>query len=504
MAVGALGAAGRLQALLVAGVAAVAMGTTGQAGQAQIPAAGAVTFSEHVAPIIFANCTSCHRPGEAAPFPLTSFAETRPMARRIAAVTEARIMPPWKAAPTDYAFGNARGLSDAQIAVLQRWVADGMLEGDRSKLPALPKFTEGWQLGQPSLVVKMPEPFEVPATGPDVYRSFVVPLNLDKDTWVKAVDFRPSATSVVHHSLFFLDATGSARERDERDPLPGFAGGMGGGRIQGLVGRAGQAGQAGRAGQGGQAGQEGAIQQIGRAAGGGLGGWALGGRALELPSGLAFFVPKGADLILSTHFHPSGRTEREQSTVGIYFADAPPTQAFAAIQLPPVFGLFEGLDIPAGQERYTISDSFTLPIDVRAFQVGAHAHYLAKEMKLTATFPDGTTKTLLWIKDWDFSWQEQYRFKDFVALPKGTRLDASVSYDNSAGNRRNPSKPPVRVTWGEESNDEMGSVGLQVVAANRGELPQLQQSYAQHLRESALSMNGLRALLRARGGAQRN
>ena len=207
--------------------------------------AGVVTFSEHVAPIIFANCTSCHRPGEAAPFPLTNFAETRPMARRIAAVTEARIMPPWKAAPTDYAFGNARGLSDAQIAVLQRWVADGMLEGDRSKLPALPKFTEGWQLGQPSLVVKMPEPFEVPATGPDVYRSFVVPLNLDKDTWVKAVDFRPSATSVVHHSLFFLDATGAARERDERDPLPGFAGGMGGGRIQGLVGRA-----VGRAGQG--------------------------------------------------------------------------------------------------------------------------------------------------------------------------------------------------------------------------------------------------------------
>ncbi len=483
---------------------ALMLGMSGQPGRAQSAAGGTVTFSEHVAPIIFAHCTSCHRPGEAAPFPLTTFAETRPMARRIAAVTESRIMPPWKAAPTDYAFGNARGLTDAQIAVFQRWVADGMLEGDRSKLPALPHFTEGWQLGQPSLVVKMPEPFEVPATGSDVYRSFVVPLNLEKDTWVKAVDFRPSATSVVHHSLFFLDTTGAARERDERDPLPGFAGGMGQLGLAARAGGAGRAGRAGAAGRAGGGGQDAAIQQIGRAAGGGLGGWALGGRALELPSGLAFFVPKGSDLILSTHFHPSGRTEREQSTVGLYFAEAPPTQAFTGIQLPPAFGLFEGLDIPAGKERYTISDAFTLPIDVRAFQVSAHAHYLAKEMKLTATFPDGSVRTLLWIKDWDFSWQEQYRFKDFVTLPKGTRLDASVTYDNSAANPRNPTKPPVRVTWGEESQDEMGSVGLQVVAANRGELPQLQQAYGQHLREAALTVNGLRALLRARAGAQRN
>lgn len=435
--------------------AAVVLGGGGEAGHAQgaLPA-GPITFNEHVAPIVFANCTSCHRPGEAAPFPLTTFSETRPMARRIAAVTEARIMPPWKATPTDYPFGNARGLTDQQIAVLQRWVADGMLEGDRSKLPTLPKFTEGWQLGQPSLVVTMPDAFEVPATGPDVYRSFVVPLNLETDTW----------------------------------------------GIQGRVGRAGRAGPSTALRAGGAGPDNDAIQQIGRAAGGGLGGWALGGRALELPSGLAFFVPKGSDLILSTHFHPSERSEREQSTVGVYFADAPPTQAFTGIQLPPAFGLFEGLDIPAGQARYTISDSFTLPVDVRAFQVGAHAHYLAKEMKLTATFPDGAMKTLLWIKDWDFSWQEQYRFKDFVALPKGTRLDATVSYDNSASNPRNPSKPPVRVTWGEESNDEMGSLGLQVVAANRGELPQLQQAYVQHLRESALSGNGLRGLLRGRAG----
>jgi hypothetical protein len=188
----------------------------------------------------------------------------------------------------------------------------------------------------------------------------------------------------------------------------------------------------------------------------------------------------------------------EKSTVGLYFAPGPPTQAFTTIQLPPLFGVFEGIDIPAGQERYTIQDSFVIPVDVKAFSVGAHAHYLAREMKLTATLPDGTVKTLLWIKDWDFSWQERYRFKDFVSLPKGTRLDSLVSYDNSAANKRNPSRPPVQVTWGEESTDEMGSIGLQVVAATRGELPQLQRAFNAHLRMAATTRPGLRQLLQRR------
>jgi hypothetical protein len=474
-------------ALLIA----VAVGTTVFIGTSVVSRAQApVTFSEHVAPIVFANCTTCHRPGEAAPFSLLSYRDARPLAKAIAAAAASRAMPPWKAGPSDYAFENARRLTDDQIATIQRWVADGAPEGDPAKTPALPRFTEGWQLGTPDRAVTMSEAFEVPAKGPDVYRNFVVPLNLDRDVWVRAIDFRPSARSVVHHSLFFLDATGAAREQDARDAVPGFPGGMGGGRVVGQ-GR----GLAAILGNGDTRAQ---ADGVARAAG--LGGWALGGRALELPSGLAFFVPKGSDLILSTHFHPSGKGEREQSSVGLYFASGPPTQAFTAIQLPPIFGVFEGLDIPAGQERYTISDSFVLPVDIRAFAVGAHAHYLGKAFTLKATLPDGAVKTLLSIGDWDFAWQERYRFKEFVALPKGTRLEATVSYDNSAANKRNPSRPPVRVTWGEESTDEMGSIGLQVVAANRGELPQLQQAIAAHIRERAFSGPGLKQLLQRRAG----
>ena len=458
-------------------------------------AQGPITFSEHVAPIVFANCASCHRPGEAAPFSLLSYRDARPLAKAIATATASHAMPPWKAGPSDFAFANARQLSADQIATMQKWVADGALEGDPARLPALPRFTEGWQLGPPDLTVTMSEAFEVPARGPDVYRNFVVPLNLDRDTWVRAIEFRPSARSVVHHSLFFLDSTSASRERDAADPLPGFPGGMGGGRVGGS-GR-GLAGLLGRRGGGGAADDPVDDDPVARVAGG-LGGWALGGRALELPPGLAFFVAKGSDLVLSTHFHPSGKIEHEKSTVGLYFAPSPPTQAFTTIQLPPIFGVFEGLDIPADEGHYAIKDSFVIPIDVRAFSVGAHAHYLGKQMRLTATFPDGSVKTLLRIDDWDFSWQERYRYAEFVSLPKGTRLDAEVTYDNTSANKRNPSRPPVRVTWGEESTDEMGSIGLQVVAATPAELPQLRQAFVAHIRQAAITRPGLGQLLRRR------
>jgi hypothetical protein len=166
-----------------------------------------------------------------------------------------------------------------------------------------------------------------------------------------------------------------------------------------------------------------------------------------------------------------------------------------AIQLPPLFGVFEGIDIPPGEKHYTIQDSYVLPIDVKAFQVGAHAHYLAKQMTLKATFPDGTSKTLLDIPDWDFAWQDQYQFDEVVSLPKGTRLEGMVSYDNSPDNPRNPSNPPKAVWWGEQSTDEMGSLGLQVVAASEDDLPILQQSYRQHVMQAMATRPGLRQLL---------
>jgi len=215
---------------------------------------------------------------------------------------------------------------------------------------------------------------------------------------------------------------------------------------------------------------------------GSLGGWAVGNTPVFLSDGLALPLPKGSDFVLQMHFHPTGKVETEKSMVGIYFAGKAPEHRLWAVQVPALFGVGSGIDIPAGMKNYTLDDSLTLPVDMIAYSVGAHAHYVGKEMKATATLPDGTVKPLLWIQDWDFAWQDRYNYKDPVALPKGTRIDVHLAYDNSAGNPRNPSNPPQRVQWGEQSFDEMGSVTIQAVAAHQEDEAQLQQFFAGRMR----------------------
>lgn len=418
--------------------------------------AGAVTFTEDVAPIVFNNCTACHRPGEAAPFSFTNYEQVRKRARMIAEVTADRYMPPWHAEKADVRYHGERRLSAEQIETLSKWAEAGAPEGDPEKLPALPEFQQGWQLGQPDLVVEMTEVFEVPASGPDIYRNFVVPLNLDEDKWVKAIEFRPGAPSVVHHSLFYYDTSGEARRLDADSSKPGFA----------KMGRF-------------------ARENI-------LGGWAVGGIPKPLPDGLAYALPKGADLILASHFHPAGKVEYERSKVGIYFADKPPVKAFVGIQLPPQFGATSNVDIPAGEKSYVKRDQFELPVATRAFGVSAHAHYLGKTMRMNAVLPNGERKVLLRIDEWDFDWQEEYMFDGYVDLPAGTRIESEVVWDNSADNPHNPNDPPKRVRWGRESGDEMGSITLLVVAEEERQFRSLSERYRGHVRR--VSREGLQAM----------
>jgi hypothetical protein len=326
-----------------------------------------------------------------------------------------------------------------------------MPRGDLTKLPALPSFPSGWQLGQPDLVLEMPAAYHVPADGPDVYRNFVIPLSLGEEKWIRAIELRPSARQVVHHVLYFADSSGTARRADAVDAEPGFAGMRPGGLRSAS-----------------------------------LGGWAVGQQPHFYPEGIALPLPRGSDLVLQYHFHPTGKAEQEQSVIGIYFADRAPERRLTAIQLPPLFSFFAGIDIPAGQRDFHVQDSFVLPVDVDAVAIGAHAHYLGREMKMTATLPDGSDKTLLWITDWDFAWQDRYFFTQLVSLPKGTRLTGFIRWDNSADNPRNPSDPPARVTWGEQSTDEMGSVTLQVVPRQQSDLQTLQTAYRQYVAAAVL------------------
>jgi mono/diheme cytochrome c family protein len=407
--------------------------------------AAPVTFNRQIAPILYQNCTPCHRPGEAAPFSLLSYHDAVRKAKTIGKATSSGIMPPWKAEPASYEYRDERRLTAEQIALIQAWVAQGTPEGDAADKPEPPKFAGGWRLGEPDLVVEMPAAYHVPADGPDIYRNIAVPLGLTEDKWVTAIDMHPTARAAVHHVLYFADGKGQVHTRPQQGSEPGFSGMRAGASIP-------------------------------------LGGWAVGAQPQFLPNGFALEVPKGSDLVIQYHFHPTGKPEAEKSVVGLYFAKKPPKRMITRIQMPPHYSLFSGLDIPAGDKDFVMRDSYVLPVAVDGVGVSSHAHYLATKMKMTATLPGGEVKTLLLIKDWDFAWQDRYFFKDLVPLPAGTKLDAEIHWDNSAENPHNQFSPPVHVTWGEESKDEMGSISLIAVPHKEADLFVLRDSVGQRSR----------------------
>lgn len=421
---------------------------------AQASPAPAPTFTEAIAPIVFAHCASCHRPGEVAPFPLLTYRDVQKRGRNVLAVVEDRFMPPWHPEPGYGAFRGELRLADADIATLRAWVEAGMPEGPADALPPLPQFPEGWQLGEPDLVVQMSEGFPMPAGGRDIYRSFVIPLALPDDRWVTAIEVRPSARAVLHHIVFGIDTDGAARAADGQDGRPGFDG-------MRALGRSLRGGGADGLGSGG----------LGS---GNFGGWAVGGMPQHLPDGLATPLPRGADLVLNSHFHPSGKPEVERTTIGLYFAKTRPKRSLVGIQLPPFFGIAAGIDIPAGDPDWRLADSFELPCAVDAVTVGGHAHMLCRSLRMHAVLPDGTDVPLLHIPQWDFDWQNRYTFRELVRLPQGAVVHAELHYDNSADNPANPNDPPRRVRWGRESTDEMGSITLLVTPADEADLRTLQ------------------------------
>lgn len=384
---------------------------------------GQVTFSRDVAPIVFNKCAQCHRPGGSGPFSLLTYAEARSHATQMALVARTRVMPPWKADPTDHKFVNLDPLTDAEIAILQRWVAGGAREGNRRDLPSPPRWTGGWQLGTPDLVVTLPAPFVLQADGSDVSRVFVLPLPVDRQRYVRGIEFRANNPG-IHHANIRIDATPASRELEKADATPGY---------DGIILRS-------------------AVYPDGHFLG-----WTPGQAAPLLPAGLAWTLEPRSDLVVQVHLVPSGKPELIQPSIGLYFTDDPPTRTPVMMRLSN-----QHIDIPAGDPRYLAIDSFLLPVDVDVLAVQPHAHYLAREVSGSATLPDGTSRTLISIADWDLRWQHVYRYQTPMTLPKGTTVTMRYRYDNSAANPRNPAVPPMRVQWGQESREEMGDLWLQV------------------------------------------
>ena len=420
-----------------------------------VVASGQPSFARDIAPIVFTKCAQCHHPGGSGPFSLVTYAEARSHATQMAIVTKARVMPPWKADPAGHAFLNLDPLTDGEIDTFVRWAAGGAPEGDRRDIPEPPSWKGGWQLGTPDLIVAMPEPFVLPADGPDVSRVFVLSLPVEQRRYVRGIEFRANNPR-IHHANIRIDATPSSRALDEQDATPGY---------DGIILRS-------------------AVYPDGHFLG-----WTPGQAAPLLPAGLAWTLEPRSDLVVQLHLVPSGKPELIQPSIGVYFTDDPRTRTPVMLRLSN-----QQIDIPAGDDSYVATDSFVLPVDVDVLAVQPHAHYLAREVTGVATLPDGTTRTLISIGDWDLRWQHVYRYRVPIPLPKGTTVAMRYRYDNSAANPRNPTVPPVRVQWGQQSREEMGDLWLQVAARSDAERQLLQEAFQSRWMET--DAIGLEALIR--------
>jgi Flp pilus assembly protein TadD len=408
------------------------------------------TFTRDVAPILFHSCVPCHRPGEAAPFSLLSYADAKTHARQIAAVTEKRIMPPWLPEPDDPKFADDLRLPAEQITLLKEWADQGAVEGDPSDLPAKPQFVEGWQLGKPDVVVRATKAFELPAGGSDTYWNFVFRSPVDRGRWLRAIEIRPGDKRLVHHANVLVDRGQTARLL-EKQSGSGFAG------------------------------MELAIESEVFDPDSHFLFWKPGSVPYVEPDGMALRLDKETDLVLNTHLQPSGKPEALQPSLGLYFTDRPAT-------LHPILLQMENdrmLDIPPGDQDFLVGDDFTLPVDVELLAIYPHAHYLGKDLRAVATLPDGAKETLIHIAHWDLNWQGVYRYVAPMSLPKGTTISMRFTYDNSSDNIRNPNHPPQRVVAGNRASDEMAHLWLQVLPrdASSGEADPralIQEAMARH------------------------
>ena len=398
------------------------------------PAAGetAVTFNKDVAPVLYARCATCHRPGEIGPFSLLTYRDARQHATQIADVTARRVMPPWKPERGKGTFVGDRSLSDDEIRLLQAWVAQGTTEGDARDLPPAPQWTTGWAFGTPDLVVAMPAPYTLQAGGGDVFRTFVIPIPTTTARYVKAIEFRPGNARAVHHVNIGVDRTGSSRRLDALDAEPGYVGGM--------------------------------VPDAAYPPGYMLG-WTPGQRPRPSPDGMAWRLEAGSDLVVQLHMQPTGKPEPVQVSAGFFFTDEAPVRTPVGLRLGS-----ETIDILPGDAGYTIADSYVLPVDVDVLAVQPHAHNLARQMEAVATLPDQTVVPIVSIADWDFRWQDVYRYEHPLRLPRGSTISMRYTYDNSEGNPRNTSRPPRHVVWGQNTSDEMGDLWVQVVPVAESDL----------------------------------
>lgn len=384
------------------------------------------TFSKEIVRLLQARCQSCHHEGDIAPFPLVTFGDAYVYRESIRQMVTSRRMPPWKASASCGKFQDDRSLTDAEIQLVERWVASGAPEGNAADLPSPIAFSSDWKGGAPDLTHQMAEAYTPDLSQGDVYRCFVMSARSTEDRWLSGVEVKPGNRAMVHHVLLFLDGKGVGDRNDAADPGPGYAC-FGGPNL----------------GSG--------LDSLG-----GAGGWAPGAAPLKLPDGVGLLVPKGSQVVAQIHY--SARTAPDsigpdRTSVGFTFARSRVTKRFR--QLPLVNNTFV---LPAGDPHVEVNELPLfryLPGSFHLLAVAPHMHLLGKSMQVEMTTESGASVCLIDVPEWDFKWQGAYFFDRPVPFQNGG-LRMRAIYDNSAGNPEHPTPNAiVNVGWGEQTSDEM-------------------------------------------------
>ena len=384
--------------------------------------AAAPTFTKDVAPILYQNCATCHRPGEIGPMPLLTYEQARPWAKAIRGAVALGKMPPWHATQAHEVFANDRRLSDHDRETLLAWVDAGAPEGDSADLPAAPKFADGWEIGTPDAVLPMEAAFNVPAEGTIAYQYVQIPTNFTEDKWVQAIEARPGARAVVHHILVFC------KEPEKTTAMPAFK------LIEPNMPKL--------------------LASSDAARGPLIATYAPGTNALTFPSGSALKIKAGSILTLQIHYTASGKPEEDISRVGFIFAKEPPRQEMhSSAFYNPTFTL------PAGDPDKAVDAAIEFTEDSHIWALFPHTHLRGKSWEYRIVYPDGRSEVILSVPKYDFNWQTYYEFAKPLAVPKGSRIEATAHYDNSPNNASNPD-PSTDVKWGEQTWQEMQYSGI--------------------------------------------
>ena len=409
------------------------------------------TWSDGVASLVYGHCASCHRPRGSAPFSLLTYEEAAAKAGRIAKATGSRYMPPWLPDPEVGDFAGNRRLDEDQIELLRLWAEAGSPAGDPAAPPP-PVFTSAWTLGDPDLVVDFPE-YTVPPEGRDLYQNLVARAPVGEARWVRTLDLRPGNNRVVHHARMMLDTTSSSRELAEEDAGTGL-------EVM-------------------------HVSTHARNPDGFFIGWTPGKVPYGGRNDLAWRLEPGTDLVLQAHLRPTGKPEVIRPQAGLYFADAPPARTPTLVLLRSL-----DIDIAPGDTAFVVEYSYRLPVDVDVLSIYPHAHYVGKRLEVWAVLPNGRRRDFIRISDWNFNFQDEYRYRSPVRVPAGSILTMHYTYDNSSANPRNPFDPPRRIVAGLQSTDEMAELLLQVLPSDSDDLETLNEDldrfyYQERLRERA-------------------